>query len=77
MNTSIRIFASLAIVTFASVLSAQEKPVEKTEPPVDPKEWKLLYDGQTLKGWKSINFGGEGEVKVENRTLPFHSTLEK
>lgn len=28
--------------------------------------WKSLYDGKTLTGWKSIEFGGEGEVTVED-----------
>ncbi len=30
------------------------------------QEWRALFDGKTLKNWKSANFGGEGEVKVEN-----------
>jgi len=60
----------LSVLCFALIVSApivtfaQEKPAEK---PVDPKEWKPLYDGKTLKGWKSINFGGEGEVKVDGK----------
>lgn len=44
---------------------------EKTKPaPDQPKEgaaaspWKVLFDGKTLSGWKSIEFGGEGEVTV-------------
>ncbi|MFO0969092.1 MAG: DUF1080 domain-containing protein [Gemmataceae bacterium] len=28
-------------------------------------EWKPLFDGKTLDGWKVANFGGEGEVLVE------------
>jgi hypothetical protein len=48
-----------------SVLLAQEKPTEKpAEEKVDPAEWKPLFDGKTLKGWKSINFGGEGKIEV-------------
>ena len=27
--------------------------------------WKSLFDGKTLKNWKSSNFGGEGKVGVE------------
>jgi hypothetical protein len=68
MNISLRLLLSLAIVSFASFVAAQEKPADKqAEPAVDPKEWKPLYDGKTLKGWKSINFGGEGEVKVNEK----------
>jgi 3-keto-disaccharide hydrolase len=29
------------------------------------KGWKALFDGKTLKGWKSTEFGGEAEVTVE------------
>ena len=29
-------------------------------------EWKSLFDGKTLKNWKSSEFGGEGEVKVKD-----------
>lgn len=28
--------------------------------------WKSLFDGKTLAGWKSIEFGGEGEVAIED-----------
>lgn len=27
-------------------------------------QWTNLFDGRTLEGWKSTNFGGEGEVQV-------------
>jgi hypothetical protein len=32
-------------------------------------EWRSLFDGKTLAGWKSTNFGGEGEVLVEKGQL--------
>lgn len=28
--------------------------------------WKSLFDGRTLTNWKSGEFGGDGEIKVEN-----------
>lgn len=28
--------------------------------------WRSLFDGKTLQNWKSTNFGGEGDVTVEN-----------
>jgi hypothetical protein len=28
-------------------------------------KWRALFDGKTLKNWKPTNFGGEGEVTVE------------
>jgi hypothetical protein len=32
----------------------------------DPFAWKELFDGKTLKGWKSTAFGGEGKVEVKD-----------
>ncbi len=43
------------------------------EPPAKdkPKEpqWKSLFDGKELGNWKSTDFGGQGEVKVEKGEL--------
>ncbi len=36
--------------------------------PAEP-QWRKLFDGKTLDGWKSTQFGGEGEVKVEKEQL--------
>jgi hypothetical protein len=30
-----------------------------------PPTWTALFDGKSLDGWKATNFGGEGEVRVE------------
>jgi hypothetical protein len=30
------------------------------------KGWKSLFDGKTLAGWKTLQFGGEGRVYIEN-----------
>ena len=36
----------------------------------DPKgNWTSLFDGQTLKGWKSTEFGGEGAVEVKDGVI--------
>jgi Domain of Unknown Function (DUF1080) len=35
----------------------------------DKAGWKALFDGKTLAGWKETNFGGEGEVHVENGAI--------
>jgi hypothetical protein len=47
-------------------------PVPNTPAPAaaavqpDPYAWKDLFDGKTLAGWKSAQFGGEGDVQVED-----------
>ena len=40
-------------------------------------KWKALFDGRSLTGWKITNFGGEGEITVEDRkiVLEFGSSL--
>jgi hypothetical protein len=40
-------------------ICAQEKPAKEPM-------WKSLFDGKTLKNWKSTQFGGEGQVAVED-----------
>jgi hypothetical protein len=36
----------------------------------DPKSgWTSLFDGSTLKGWKSTEFGGEGTVEVKDGAI--------
>ncbi|MEX0818141.1 MAG: DUF1080 domain-containing protein [Pirellulaceae bacterium] len=43
----------------------------------DQPNWKPLFDGKTLKGWKVTNFGGEGDVTIKDGTilLEFGSSL--
>lgn len=45
--------------------------VAGAEPPSDLSKipWKPLFDGKTLDGWKITDFGGQGEVKVEDGKL--------
>lgn len=35
----------------------------------DPYQWKSLFDGKSLKGWKAPKFGGEGEVEVKDGAI--------
>ncbi len=34
--------------------------------PADKPAWQPLLDGKTLEGWKVVEFGGDGKVKVED-----------
>lgn len=62
MNTRLRKLASgflfLAISAWAMAQATKEKPA-----------WKTLFDGKSLAGWKSTNFGGEGEVAVKDGAI--------
>ena len=46
---------------------ASAKPVDGTPAkPADEVKWVSLFNGKDLTGWKVPQFGGEGEVTVEN-----------
>ena len=49
-----------SLLTIATWATGAEKPAEK-----DKTDWKKLFDGKSLAGWKSTNFGGEGKVSIE------------
>ncbi len=40
-----------------------------TKPFAEDKGWISLFDGRSLDGWKSTEFGGEGEVNVEDGAI--------
>ena len=53
---------------------AEPEKNEKTKPaPTEEKkenyQWRDMFDGKTLKGWKVPKFGGEGEVSVKDGTI--------
>jgi len=39
---------------------------EETDPTARKASWRSLFDGKTLKGWTSTEFGGEGDVEIED-----------
>lgn len=50
-----------------SLSSAAASWIGAAEPP--KAEWQALFDGKSLTGWKLTDFGGHGEVKVENGSI--------
>ena len=63
-------FTTLLLLSFLVSCGAQEaengKTANKAAPPPDKKQGKALFDGETLKGWKKIDFGGTGDIEVED-----------
>ena len=51
----------MALMVVVSQLPAEEKAKEP--------EWKPLFNGKNLDGWKSTKFGGEGEVEVKDGVI--------
>ena len=43
----------------------QPASVETTKPSLANLDWQSLFDGETLKGWKIIDFAGGGEISVQ------------
>ncbi len=59
---------ALALLTGAPRSHAQAgKPAPKVV--ATQTAWKPLFDGKSLQGWKITNFGGEGEVLVEDGVI--------
>ena len=74
-----QITSTVAVVSAALLLGSDRgngaEPTASEVSPTSPtsratdKDWHDLFDGRSLKGWKVTNFGGEGEVSVEDKTL--------
>jgi len=54
---------SIALLALSSMLVAagEDKPAAKDKP-----EWRSLFDGKTLKGWKTTLFGAHAEPEVKD-----------
>lgn len=70
---SITLTAALACISCGATAELQKSNVPATQPaatqPVTENGWQSLFDGKTLKNWKSTDFGAQGEVKVEKGEL--------
>ena len=59
-------WATGVILALGFSLLAGSWVVSAAAPTDDKAGWKPLFDGKSLKDWKSANFGGEGEVSVKD-----------
>lgn len=54
----------------AATEAAADPPLAAPRPAIVPQpEWISLFDGQTLDGWKATQFGGEGQIRIEDGAL--------
>lgn len=67
---------ALAAAVLTTACSATSQPRQASDPPASapatqpaPSDGQSLFDGKTLGKWKSTDFGGQGEVKVEKGEL--------
>jgi hypothetical protein len=57
----------LLAATFLSTAQAEEKTAKKDKK--TEVKWTPLFDGKNIKDWERTNFGGEGEVKLEEGNM--------
>ena len=75
MSRPWRIGAVVALGCFAACVAvgrAADKPATKPAAPTTGPaagEWQSLFDGKTLKGWKSSDFAAQGEPEVEDGAI--------
>jgi hypothetical protein len=52
-----------------SLFVSQWADAQKAGADKDKSAWKALFDGKALTGWKSTDFGGEGDVTVKDGVI--------
>jgi hypothetical protein len=70
---SLRPLAVLILLAAGCTCCAEKNAAPSAPKPAAPQAKndgaKSLFDGKTLGAWKSVDFGGEGAVKVENGAI--------
>lgn len=63
--------AGIMVCSFAQAAEEPAKPTAqpKADKKAEQEKWQPLFNGKNLDGWKKTNFGGEGEVEVEDHSL--------
>jgi hypothetical protein len=64
---SLPLRSGMALCTVLAMLSTA--PMAAQESTFPAGKWVNIFDGKSLEGWKSTNFGGEAEVKVSDGSI--------
>src|SRR6478735_3652118 len=70
-SVALTILAAFLLGSFACLAADSDtRPKRKSEPVSPPPsesatDWKTLFDGKTLNGWKITDFAGHGDVRVD------------
>ncbi|HAO67842.1 MAG TPA: DUF1080 domain-containing protein [Verrucomicrobiales bacterium] len=56
-------------VLLSAFLVISDDKNEPVSPDLSATNWKSLFDGKTLKGWKTTNFAGGGDADVKNGSI--------
>jgi len=66
----IRTLCLLFSVALTGVMALAEGDAAKGKPDAPGKsQWRSLFDGKTLAGWKTTQFGAHGEPEVQDGTI--------
>lgn len=60
---------AISVVGIILCAGAAEERKAPASQPADKDGWRSLFNGKDLEGWKSTNFGGEGEVSVKDGAM--------
>jgi len=63
-----RVAAVLLGLSACCAFAADDKP-KAPDAPAQAGKWRSLFDGKTLSGWKTTEFGAHGEPRVDDGTL--------
>ncbi len=75
MVRGLMLLVALGLLGAPAARAGEAKPDAKAASPKAPaaegkkSTWKSLFDGKTLKGWKSPEFGGEGKVEIKDGAM--------
>lgn len=68
MNGLLRLM--MVALLWASAFQVQgEDEKQPVAPDLDAQDWKSLFNGKTLEGWKETNFAGKGEARVKDGAI--------
>src|SRR5438309_2321652 len=59
----------LVLVLGLGAFAGGDKKGPDKKPAGKEPAWRALFDGKSLKGWKSAEFGGEGDVSIEKGAI--------
>lgn len=61
--------AALLSMRSDAIVGQESPPAANAEQKQPAADWKSLFDGKTLEGWKTPQFGGEGKVHVSDGAI--------
>ena len=61
--------AALLSMRSDAIVGQESPPAANAEDKQPAADWKSLFDGKTLEGWKTPQFGGEGKVHVSDGAI--------